>query len=148
MRGQMAVFLLRSKDGGDHQPPPCTVPTFGDVPCSHMFAAWIEELFSREVTTGCSANPPLYCPESAVTRGQMAVFLLRMLMGSSYTPPACQGLFADLPCTDAFATWAEDLFERGVTSGCSANPLRYCPDNAVTRAQMAVFLVRTFGLPL
>jgi len=30
----------------------------------------------------------------------------------------------------------------GVTKGCSAEPLRYCPDSQVTRAQMASFLAR------
>jgi hypothetical protein len=147
-RGQMAVFLLRSKEGSNYQPPTCTVPTFGDVPCTHPFARWIEELAGRGITSGCSVNPPLYCPASAVSRGQMAVFLLRTLNGSNYTPSACQGLFADLPCSDAFAAWAEDLYDLGVTSGCASNPLRYCPDNAVTRGQMAVFLVRTFNIPL
>jgi len=146
-RGQMAVFLLRSKEGGNYSPPNCTVPTFGDVPCSHTFAAWIEELAGRGITAGCNTNPPLYCPEGVVTRGQMAVFLLRTLNGSGYVPSPCQGVFADLPCSDGFAAWAEDLYDLGVTSGCNTNPLRYCPNAAVTRGEMAVFLVRTFNIP-
>lgn len=34
----------------------------------------------------------------------------------------------------------------GITGGCGGG--NYCPENPVTRAQMAVFLVRTFYLPL
>ena len=33
-----------------------------------------------------------------------------------------------------------------VTGGCATSPLRYCPDSAVTRGQMAAFLVKTFSL--
>jgi len=39
------------------------------------------------------------------------------------------------------------LYNEGITSGCGTGPLRYCPDDLVTRAQMAVFLVKTFNLP-
>ena len=38
------------------------------------------------------------------------------------------------------------LAAAGVTKGCKTDPLRYCPDQAVTRAQMATFLVRALDL--
>ena len=38
------------------------------------------------------------------------------------------------------------LAAAGVTAGCGVGPLRYCPDEVVTRAQMATFLVRALGL--
>jgi hypothetical protein len=44
------------------------------------------------------------------------------------------------------ADWIEDLYARGVTGGCSASPLLYCPGSPTTRGQMAVFLVKTFNL--
>ena len=72
-RGQMAVFLLTALEGSGYTPPECTVPTFGDVPCGHIFADWIEELYARGITAGCGGGN--YCPDDAVTRGQMAVFL-------------------------------------------------------------------------
>ena len=77
----------------------------------------------------------------------MAVFLLRARLGSSYLPPPATGIFADVPPSDPFARFIEDLFNRGITSGCSASPLLYCPNAPNTRSQMAVFLVRTFNLP-
>jgi hypothetical protein len=142
-RAEMAVFLLRSMNGPTYVPPPCTTPVFTDVPCSNPFARWINELVARGVSTGC--GPSLYCPNALVTREQMAVFLLRTRLGSSYTPPACTApTFNDVPCSSGFARWIYDLVARGITGGCGGGA--YCPGAAATRGQMAVFLVRTFGL--
>jgi hypothetical protein len=76
----------------------------------------------------------------------MAPFLLKTDLGSSYLPPDCTGnVFADVPCTGGiFDSWIEDLAARGITGGCGNGD--YCPDNPNTRAQMAAFLVKTFGL--
>jgi hypothetical protein len=43
------------------------------------------------------------------------------------------------------AAWIKQLAAEGITGGCGGN---YCPSTSVTRDQMAVFLVRTFQLPL
>ena len=58
--------------------------TFNDVPTNHPFFQYIEALAASGVTGGCSAAPPLYCPDNFVTRGQMAVFLSK-LTGLSWT---------------------------------------------------------------
>jgi hypothetical protein len=42
-----------------------------------MFEADIEWLAQTGITQGCSVSPPLFCPDRAVTRGQMAAFLHR-----------------------------------------------------------------------
>ena len=80
----------------------------------------------------------------------MAVFLLKAFEGSTYLPPACTGIFNDVPCTPGtgFSDWIEELSNRGITSGCSVAPPLYCPTNPNNRGQMAVFLVKTFGLVL
>jgi hypothetical protein len=72
-REQMAVFLLSALEGPGYSPPACTTQRFSDVPCSNPFAAWINELAARGVTSGCGGGN--YCPGVTVTRGQMAVFL-------------------------------------------------------------------------
>jgi hypothetical protein len=59
--------------------PPPLVATFTDVPANHIFFQFIEALVKSGVTTGCTASPPQYCPDSFVTRGQMAVFISRAL---------------------------------------------------------------------
>ena len=53
--------------------------SFNDVPTSHPFFQFIEALSQAGVTGGCQANPPLYCPDAPLTRGQMAVFLAKAL---------------------------------------------------------------------
>jgi hypothetical protein len=77
----------------------------------------------------------------------MAVFLLRSKHGASFNPPAVgSGTgFGDVPNTYWAAAWIKQLVAEGITSGCGAGT--YCPDAPVTRAQMAVFLVKTFDLP-
>jgi hypothetical protein len=144
-RAQMAVFLLKSKYGASHVPPAATGTVFLDVPAADPFAPWIEELFALGVTGGCGGGN--YCPGAPVTRAQMAVFLLKTFMGSGYAPPPATGtVFGDVPSGGFAAAWIEDLYGRGVTGGCQASPLLYCPGNTVTRGQMAVFLTKTFGL--
>ena len=144
-RAQMAVFLLKAKHGSDYTPHLCFPGTFLDVPCPSPFADWIGDLFQEGITEGC--GPSLYCPDSPVTRAQMAVFLLKASLGASHTPPDCTGIvFADVSCGSAFDPWIEDLAGRGITGGCGGG--NYCPGNANTRGQMAVFLVKTFGLLL
>ena len=141
-RAQMAIFLLRSKHGASYTPPPATGMLFSDVPASHWAAAWIEQLANEGVTSGCGNGK--YCPGAPVTRDQMAVFILRTEHGSGYTPPSATGIFDDVPVSYWAASWIEQLYSEGITGGCSASPLRYCPTDPVSRAQMAVFLVRAF----
>ncbi len=143
-RAQMAVFLLKGKFGALHVPPAASGTVFTDVPQGSFAADWIEELASLEITGGCGGGN--YCPNGPVTRAQMAVFLLKALLGSTYTPPDPTGIFGDVPPGSFADEWIEDLYVRGVTGGCSAAPLLYCPNGPNTRGQMAVFLVRTFSL--
>ena len=75
----------------------------------------------------------------------MAVLLLRAFEGAGYTPPACANpTFSDVPCSSPFAPWIYELVDRGITVGCGGN--NYCPGGFATRGQMAVFVVKTFGL--
>ncbi len=146
-RAQMAVFLVKGGLGPGTLPAACS-GQFVDVPCPSLFADWIEKLGDQHITAGCQEFPPAYCPDGNVTRAQMAVFILKTLHGYLYTPPACQGIFGDVPCPGAFAAdWIEDLYNSGITAGCSTSPLLYCPNSPVSRGQMAIFNVRAFGLP-
>jgi hypothetical protein len=114
---------------------------FVDVPASHPFFEWIDALVEGGITLGCSTAPSQFCPDSAFKRREMAVWLLRGMHGSDYLPPAATGVFIDVPVSEPFARWIEQLFAEGIAAGCDASP-RYCPDLAVTRGQMAVFLLR------
>jgi len=146
-RDQMAVFLLKGKHGVSFVPPPATGTVFEDVPAFAFAADWIEQFSVEGITSGCSTTPPLYCPGSPTTRSSMAVFLLKAKYGGGYVPSPATGIFADVPPSDPLAPWIERLFAEGITGGCSASPLLYCPDDPNTRGEMSVFLARTFNLP-
>ncbi len=145
-RAQMAVFLVRAGHGPGFVPPPAT-GIFADVPAGYWAADYVEQIYADGITSGCSLAPLGYCPESILTRSQMAVFLLRAKHGALYFPPAATGtVFADVPADGFAADWIEQLAAEGITGGCATAPARYCPDSPVSRDQMAVFLVRTFNL--
>jgi hypothetical protein len=155
LRSEMAIFLERGKHGVTNPPPAATGTVFGDVPSNGFGAAFIEQMFADGITGGCvqgSFPTRQYCPGNSVLRSEMAIFLLRAEHGGSYTPPAATGtVFGDVPANAFGAAFIEQLFAEGVTGGCVSGtfPTRqYCPGSSVNRGQMAVFLTRTFGLPL
>lgn len=144
-RAQMAIFLERSMRGSSYTPPVAGGSTgFSDVPATHWAGAWIKQLAADRITSGCGSGN--YCPDARVTRAQMAVFLLKAKYGADYAPPASASTgFSDVAPTHWAAAWIKQLAAEGITGGCGTE--LYCPDAAVTRAQMAVFLVKTFNLP-
>ena len=100
----------------------------------------------HRVTLGC--NPPAntkYCPDRPVTRGQMAAFLVRAL---GYTNDGGGNHFSD-DNRSVFESAIDRLATAGVTLGCNppANT-KFCPDQPVTRGQMAAFLTRALDLEL
>jgi hypothetical protein len=113
---------------------------FADVPSSSLFASAVERSYHAGVTAGCGTSPLVYCPDSPVTRAQMAVFLERGMRGASFVPPPATGVFADVAPGSPYAPWIEQLWHDGVTGGCGGG--NYCPSASVTRAQMAVFLTK------
>lgn len=143
-RSQMAVFLERGMRGAAYRPPAATGAIFGDVGAGDFAASYIEQLFRDGITAGCGGGN--YCPNVQVTRDQMAVFLLRAKYGSGYRPPQAAGVFSDVPVSYWAASWIERLAAEGITAGCGGG--KYCPGSPVNRDQMAVFLVRTFSLPI
>jgi hypothetical protein len=144
-RGQMAVFIVRSIYRGDEFPYSVT-PFFTDVPVTHPYFKWIQAMRGLGITTGCTAAT--YCPDDPVTRGQMAVFLirgrLRIAAGTDFPFPAA-AVFTDVPSTHPYFGPIQKMRELGITSGCTATA--YCPDSPTTRGQMAVFLIRAFFTP-
>ncbi len=128
-RGQMAAFLDRALDLPDASPAP-----FSDT--AGPFAAEIDRLYAAEITAGC--GPSTYCPNDVVTRGQMAAFLDRALD----LPDAPPAPFSDT--AGPFAAEIDRLYAAGITTGCG--PSTYCPNDVVTRAQMATFITRALGL--
>lgn len=75
-RGQAAVLLLRARHGAGYQPPAPSGAIFADVPASHPFAAWIEQLAEEGIAAGCETGPVRFCPDAPTTRAAMAVLLV------------------------------------------------------------------------
>ncbi len=142
-RAQMAAFILRAK--GEFSPPTPQTQRFEDVPPANQFYNFIDRLAILQITLGCSTSPPLYCPDNAVSREEMAAFIIRGLGVFNPPTPTAQR-FNDVPAANLFYGFVEEMAVRGITLGCSASPPLYCPTQAVTRAQMAAFLVRAFNL--
>ena len=138
-RAQMASFLTRAL-GLETPPQPAG---FADVDPDSVHAASIEALHTAGITVGCTQQPLRYCPNRPVTRAQMASFLTRAL--GLETPPQPAG-FADVDPDSVHAASIEALHTAGITVGCTQQPLQYCPNRPVTRAQMAAFLHRARDL--
>jgi hypothetical protein len=122
---------------------PATGLPFVDVVGS-PFVDDILWLADAEITKGC--NPPYnnrFCPDDTVTRGQMAAFLVRTL---GLTDSGGGNTFVD-DDDSPFEGDIAKLAAAGITRGCNPpDNTRFCPNNRVTRAQMAAFLVRAYHL--
>ena len=105
------------------------------------FEGAIEAIAAEGITSGCDPLSVLFCPTESVSRAQMAAFLVRALD----LPAAPSAGFVDV--SGSFTVAIDRLAAAGITRGCNppAND-RFCPAQAVTRAQMAAFLVRALGL--
>jgi hypothetical protein len=115
---------------------------FLDVPQSHPFYLEIGKLSANGVTLGCdSAN---YCPDLTVTRQQMAAFIIRGLGDFNPPPPPLQR-FIDVPPSNSFYAFIDQMALRQITLGCTPN--MYCPIDPVLRDQMAAFIIRALHPP-
>lgn len=136
-RGEAAAFLARAlglgEGGGD--------PFVDDG--SSIFESDIERVAAVGITRGC--NPPVndrFCPDRNVTRGQAAAFLVRALR---LADGGGADRFVD-DDTSIFETDIDKLAAAGISLGCNppAND-KFCPNDHVTRQQMAAFLHRALG---
>jgi len=136
-RGAMAAFLARALGL-----PESSEIDFRDVGNS-VFADSIERVAGADITRGC--NPPYndkFCPDDYVTRAQMAAFITRALD----LPPGRGVDFSD-DNRSKFEADIEALATAGITTGCNPpSNTKFCPDDYVTREQMAAFLARALDL--
>jgi subtilisin family serine protease len=104
-----------------------------------IFAKEIAWLSATGITLGCDEAGTRFCPQAGVRRGQMASFLTR-----AFDLPAGPDAFGD----DEGSTHEDAinaLAATGITQGCTT--ISFCPDEEVSRAQMASFLSRALDLP-
>lgn len=126
-RGQMASFLARALDL-----PASAEDSFSDDD-GHAHEIDINRLAAAGITGGCGGSR--FCPDAAVSRGEMASFLARALE----LPGSPVDAFSD----DGSSIHHFDinrLAGAGITDGCE--PGHFCPKGVVSRGQMAAFLQR------
>lgn len=137
-RSTAAVWLVRAL-GED--PPAVSTSRFADVDPEQWWARFVERLAALDVATGCERDPLRYCPDAAVTRGRLATMLVRAFNleaapSAAYSDTAGNAHEADI---DALAA-------ARIAAGCETVPLRFCPDDVVTRGELATLLARALGL--
>ena len=152
----MATFLARTLGLLPDPDAPAEVspPGFGDVGEDDPEAASVARLREEGVLdgTGCGGGGDRFCSGDPLDRKTLAVWLVRVLDGED--APGFAGAstggasrFADVAASLPEGPFVERLADLGVVSGCGGSPARFCPDEAVSRAEMAVWLDRAFGFP-
>ena len=144
-RAAIAPWLIRAMLRTEIFPISQT-PTFSDVPASHPQFRYIQKLAERGVTTGCGNGR--YCPDRLITRGELAVFLIRAgarVGPGAVIPHPAKPFFRDVPEGAPFFAYIQKLRQWGATSGCTATD--FCPSGSVTREQASILLVRTVLTP-
>jgi hypothetical protein len=129
----MAVFI----EAALGNPANACAGLFPDVDVANPFCGFIERLAQDGITGGCGAGN--YCPNDPVSRGQMAVFIEAALGNPGN---ACAVQFTDVDAANPFCGFIERLAQDGITGGCGGG--NFCPNDPVTRGQMAVFVASAF----
>ncbi len=142
-RADMAGYLWRAINGRN-TPPPVYQDIFTDVTFNQYNSFYIQGIYDLGITAGCG-DGTTYCPNVPVTRAQMSALIWRAEHGEE-PPPACSGIFNDVPCPSQFADYIEALYNEGVTAGCGND--NFCPHQPITNGQMAVFIAKVFGIPV
>jgi hypothetical protein len=132
-RAEMASFLVRASDI-----PPSTRSRFADVARTNVHHGSINALADAGFTGGCDAAGN-YCPARHITRAEMASFLQRV----GGLPARGTTRFADVSARSTHGASISAIADAGWAHGCG-DGTNFCPDRAVTRAEMAAFLRRAF----
>ncbi len=145
-REEMAAFIVRAVTGTTTPAIYNPTPYFTDVPTTNPFFPHIQKMKELGITTGCGTG--LFCPTDTIPRWEMAIFMVRArlaLYGATFTT-ATTPYFADVPTNvegnGVPFPFIQRSYEEHITNGCGTNPLIYCPDELVTRGQMASFIMR------
>lgn len=124
-----------------------------DVPPENIFYYFVETLLHHGITSGCAGIN--FCPYKSLTRGQLAIFLARILAGGDGNVPAkgriegigdydCSSssglgvsLFADIPADGIYCRYAHYIVSAQLMTECSDTPLKFCPAAGLSRGEVA-----------
>jgi hypothetical protein len=119
------------------------VSVFHDVDPGDLFARYITSVYAHGYVVGCSNEPYEFCPGRSLSRADMAVVIVRSEYGPDYVPPdPTEIVFYDVDIGAWYAKWVHQAWLDGYTVGCVSDPPLYCPLESLTRAELAVFMVR------
>jgi len=138
-RGEVAYTIAALVNSSVTMP---SSPLFSDVPTSAWFYQAVQEVAVRNITQGCGGTQ--FCPNGTVSRAAGAVFVRRAKGLSVVTNPA--QTFVDVPSSHWAFQSIDAAYDAGDIVGCSTSPLKYCPDDMMTRAEAAVLLARAFDV--
>ena len=145
-RSQMAAFLYRAVGHRTGRVPPAARGVeLSDVAPDAWYRPYAQWAVAR---AGFAAPGGEFDSAAEVTRSDMAVMMAAAfgLLPQTAKPAQPEGIFVDMAGQEpAVTAAAEALYRAGITRGCALDPLRYCPDRPVTRAQMASFIVRALN---
>lgn len=111
---------------------------FSDVSAGHVFRNAINCVAHYGITRG-TGDGFSYSPEQDVTRAEMALFIARAAEVAGVDLSSVRGASFD----DIDDTWqeAQDAINRLATAGMIPSGGAFRPDDAITRAEMATFLI-------
>ena len=136
LRWEAAVWFVRVVDGMN--PDPVSSVRFADVDPKVWWAPHVERLAELKITIGCTEDPDHYCPDVEVNRAQMATLLKR-----AFGLPAAEPVgFVDTVVGGVHASNVDSSYAAGIIDSCSADPLKFCPEDSNSRAQVATYLLR------
>jgi hypothetical protein len=148
--GRLCRFYTHSGDGvnpaGDC---PVSVSTSGTPGDSEAFANTNITLLKRGDVTGDgqpeNINWVLHYNGVLALDGSIRIHLVRILWRRQVSPAPLSATFGDVPTNFIYFRAIEAMAASGITTGC-ATPGNFCPNDNVTRGEMAAFLSRALGL--
>ena len=134
------VLVAAGVSAADSHP----APVFDDVD-GHKYELAVTAMVDSGLFNQIECSTGRFCPDDPAPRSLVAVWLHNAL--TNRDTPIATTTFADASDDDDYR-WkhhAAHLHEMGVTFGCRAEPLMFCPDRTVTRGQLAALLSRAYG---
>ena len=130
-----AIAHLNDIDGS-------TGSSFGDVSSSHWANGSIEGVAAQGIMSGCGGGN--FCPQGSISRAAAPTFVGR----AASLPPEypSTATFSDTATTHWAYGRVEAAFAISAVSACASDPMRYCPSQAITRAEAAVLLAKAYDL--
>ena len=154
-RRDAAKALIQAR--GESPATGCKDPYFKDVPCADAGWGWIEKLRLDRLTSGCDPSGPLFCPDNAMIRAQVAMMVTRSLAGNDDAVPMSYGPdpatkrsyscdagkpnlhFKDVTAADIFCKHVHYLWAKNLLAGDA-----FAAAGTMTSGEMTEFLAKSF----